>query len=75
MKGLHVSQLSAGYGAVQVLRDLSFSLPSGTVTGVLGANGCGKTTLLKSICGILPHTGYCTLHDVALDGLPARRMA
>ncbi|MBP3650229.1 MAG: ABC transporter ATP-binding protein [Clostridia bacterium] len=75
MKGLNVSQLSAGYGAVQVLRDLSFSLPSGTVTGVLGANGCGKTTLLKSICGILPHTGYCTLHEVSLDGLPARRMA
>ena len=64
MNGLCVNQMSAGYGSVQVLRDLSFSLPSGTVTGVLGANGCGKTTLLKSILGLTqPLSGEVELGD------------
>jgi iron complex transport system ATP-binding protein len=40
--------------------------------GILGANGCGKTTLLKSICGILPHKGTCLLENIPLEGMSSR---
>ena len=70
-----VSNLSAGYGPNNVVRELSFCAQRGELVGILGANGCGKTTLLKSVCGILPHTGTCTLHGTPLDSLPARQIA
>ena len=47
---LEVRNLSAGYGKKTILHDVSFSLESGTMTGLLGSNGSGKTTLLKSLC-------------------------
>lgn len=70
-----IRQLSAAYGNRAVLRDVSFALQDGTVTGLLGANGCGKTTLIKSVCGILPHEGSCVLDDTALERLSAKRLA
>jgi len=38
-------------GGVTVLPDLSFSVPAGTVVGLLGPSGCGKTTLMRAIVG------------------------
>ncbi|WP_294496080.1 ABC transporter ATP-binding protein [uncultured Gemmiger sp.] len=67
--------LSAGYGRQPVLRDISFTLEQGCLAGVLGANGCGKTTLLKAICGILPHAGRCTLQETCLEQLTPRQLA
>lgn len=54
---LKVNSLNAGYGKKQVLSQVCFSVGSHELMGVLGANGCGKTTLLKAICGILPCRG------------------
>ena len=70
-----VYDLAAGYGSKQILRGVSFHLESGTVTGLLGANGCGKTTLLKAICGILPHEGRCRMDGTALETLSAKDLA
>lgn len=70
-----VQGLSAGYGKAKVLENVSFSLEPGCVMGILGANGCGKTTLMKAICGILSHEGTCVLEGVALEGLSARQIA
>lgn len=70
-----VSHLFAGYGNRPVIRDLSFSLGSGRVMGLLGSNGSGKTTLMKAICGILPHGGRCTLDGIPLEGLPSKKLA
>lgn len=75
MSGFRVTDLCAGYGGRRVLDGLSFSMEPGRVMGVLGANGSGKTTLLRSICGILRHGGECTLGDVRLEGLNARRLS
>ena len=50
---LHVQGLSAGYGPVQVLYDVSFALAEGESISVLGANGAGKTTLLRAISGLM----------------------
>lgn len=67
--------LTAGYGNRDVIHSLSFTLEAGTINGILGANGCGKTTALKAICGILPHSGSCHLDGVCLESLTARQMA
>jgi len=50
---LEVRGLSASYGAVQALRDVTFTAPRAEVTAVLGANGAGKTTLLRTITGLV----------------------
>jgi branched-chain amino acid transport system ATP-binding protein len=50
---LEVSGLSAGYGASDVLHDVSFTVEKGGITTILGANGAGKTTLLRALCGML----------------------
>ena len=70
-----VHQLRAGYGQRNILSDVSFSMEEGRIVGVIGGNGCGKTTLLKSICGILPHEGTCTLMGTALERLSAKQLA
>lgn len=53
---LKASGVSKTYGATKALDDLELSLPYGRIVGLLGENGCGKTTLLKILAGVL--TGY-----------------
>ena len=48
------SHVSAGYAGNEILRDISLSRPRGKITSLIGPNGCGKTTLLKTACGLLP---------------------
>jgi branched-chain amino acid transport system ATP-binding protein len=49
---LEVRNLSAGYGSLTVLRDVSLSVPAGNIVGLLGANGAGKTTLMRALSGL-----------------------
>ena len=51
---LHLDQVSSSYGRVNVLQDLSFHVNQGEAVGILGRNGVGKTTALKTIMGLLP---------------------
>ena len=51
---LKVENLNQYYGGSHILRDLSFEAPIGQVTTLLGRNGVGKTTLLKSLMGLVP---------------------
>lgn len=67
--------LTVGYKHNTVIDHCSFSLECGSITGVLGANGCGKTTLLKAICGILPYQGTCTLDGIDMKSLSAKERA
>lgn len=75
MSFFSASLLTAGYGNGYVIKDVSFELNSGCMMGVLGANGSGKTTMLKAICGILPHEGSCQLEQTRLEDLSVRQMA
>ena len=63
MKLLTVNNLSAGYNGTNIIRNISFSVDSGQIIGILGANGCGKTTLIKSILGMVIPTKGDILFD------------
>ena len=49
-----MTNLNQYYGGSHILRDVSFELPAGKVTALLGRNGVGKTTLLKTLMGLVP---------------------
>ena len=57
MEILNLDRLSKNYGKIQALNQVSFSVPKGSVFGILGPNGSGKTTLLGSIMDILKSSG------------------
>ncbi|MCU6167662.1 ATP-binding cassette domain-containing protein, partial [Enterobacter roggenkampii] len=54
MKMIEINHLSKRFGHKQVLQDLTFSVPKGSVVGFVGENGAGKTTTMKAILGLLP---------------------
>jgi len=67
---LKVSHLNAYYGESHVLRDVSVFVDKGEVVVMLGPNGHGKSTLLKSICGLVENvTGTITYQDKGISGL------
>jgi branched-chain amino acid transport system ATP-binding protein len=76
MNALTISGLTVGYGAIEVLREVSLVVASGTIVTLVGANGAGKTTLLKTIAGILrPWRGTIALEGDEIGGQPSYRVA
>src|SRR5688572_25062325 len=68
---LAVSNLNQYYGGSHILRDLSFEVPEGRVTALLGRNGVGKTTLLRTLMGLVPAaTGTVTFGGRDLTAAP-----
>ncbi len=57
---LEVEHVSAGYGLVQILWDVSFTIKEKEIVSIIGPNGAGKTTLVKTIAG-LPKLSRCDL--------------
>lgn len=72
---LQVKHLSCGYGKDPVVRDVSFEVGEGERLCILGPNGCGKTTLLRGIMGIIPARGTVTVCGESLADLPSRQRA
>ncbi|WP_120500498.1 ABC transporter ATP-binding protein [Roseovarius sp. EL26] len=69
---LELRGINAGYGQVQVLRDLSLSVEGGEILCLLGRNGAGKTTTMKAIMGLLPlMSGEVALDEQIISQLPA----
>ena len=66
-----VEGLNQYYGGSHILRDVSFDVPTGQCTALLGRNGVGKTTLLKCIIGLLPiRSGTIQFDGRSIAGLP-----
>lgn len=72
---LLVEHLYCGYGKTQVIHDLSFQVAAGERLCILGPNGCGKTTLLRALAGVLPWQGYIEADGVSLHGLSPKQRA
>jgi len=71
MSMLQANGLCAGYGAIPVLRDITLSIAQGESVGILGHNGMGKTTLLRTLIGAL----RATAGTVMLNGTDITRAA
>jgi branched-chain amino acid transport system ATP-binding protein len=72
---LELSTVVTMYGAVRAVDGVSMSVPAGTLTAVLGANGAGKTSLLRTISGLVaPHTGLIRFDDQKITGVAADRI-
>lgn len=68
--------ISAGYPGREVLHDVSFTAPRGSVTALVGPNGCGKTTLLQVACGLIkPSAGEVTLEGKPIGSYKRKELA
>jgi branched-chain amino acid transport system ATP-binding protein len=73
---LEVRGLHAGYGSSEVLFGIDLDVAAGAIVGVLGRNGMGKTTLVRSLMGLLPPSaGTIAFDGTAIAGWPANRVA
>jgi branched-chain amino acid transport system ATP-binding protein len=67
---LKVTNIETYYGPIMAIRGVSFEVPQGGIVTILGANGAGKTTVLKTICGVMdPQKG-----SVVFEGSEIQRM-
>jgi len=72
---LEVRDLNVYYGAIHALQGISFSVEEGEIIALIGANGAGKSTTLKTISGLLrPRSGSITLRGESLIDLPAEEI-
>ncbi|MBT2333509.1 ABC transporter ATP-binding protein [Variovorax paradoxus] len=72
---LKVDKLEAGYGSGKVLFGVNFQVPKGEVTAIIGRNGVGKTTTLKTVMGIVQaSSGTVSIDGLDLSGKPAHEM-
>jgi branched-chain amino acid transport system ATP-binding protein len=65
---LQAKNICAYYGPTQVLHGLDLSITEGGITTLLGANGAGKTTMLRSVCGMVRTTGEVRFRDQEIAG-------
>jgi iron complex transport system ATP-binding protein len=73
---LTVEGLTLGYRERTVIQDLSLAVPSGRITAIVGANACGKSTLLRSMSRLLsPRAGQVLLDGKQVHRMPAKELA
>ena len=66
---LSVRNIETFYGPIMAIRGVSLDVPKGKIVTVLGANGAGKTTILKTICGVMdPQKGTVTFEGNEIQG-------
>lgn len=76
MEILNIDQLSSGYGQAQIVFDLDVSLQAGEAVALVGRNGAGKSTTLRSIMGLVPWIeGEIRFRQTSIVGLPTHTIA
>jgi len=68
---LEIQHLAAGYGRIDVLRDVSLAVPNGAIVGLLGPNGAGKSTLIRSVSGLT----HVRSGEILFEGKPIQGLA
>ncbi len=68
---MNVTGLSAGYGDIRVLHDISIEVRPAEIVTLLGVNGAGKSTLLRAVSGLITGTGSVRVDGAELNALPA----
>jgi branched-chain amino acid transport system ATP-binding protein len=72
---LEVTNVETYYGPIMAIRGISFSVPKGTIVTILGANGAGKTTILKTVSGVMdPQKGTVVFNGRPIHGLDPDRV-
>jgi branched-chain amino acid transport system ATP-binding protein len=72
---LNIQNIDVYYGDVQVIKDISLNVKNGELVAVIGGNGAGKTTMIKTISGILkPRHGTITFDGKIISGMDANRI-
>ncbi len=76
MAALNIEKLFCGYSGEIVVKDISFTLNEGEILSLAGPNGCGKTTLLRAVCGFIPIvSGGVFLDGTAVAEIPVKERA
>lgn len=72
---LKVEQLSVSYGGIKAVRNISFEVPDGKIVTLIGANGAGKSTTLRTISGLVkPQSGKILLDDEDITGMDSAQI-
>ncbi len=72
---LSLDQVEASYGPIQALFGVSLEIEEGKAVALMGRNGMGKSTTVKTICGMLSATGGIRFSGRRINGLPSHRIA
>ena len=75
MAMLNVENINVYYGAIHAVKGVSFTVEEGEIITLIGANGAGKSTILKTVSGLLhSHTGSITFQGENIGGVPAHKL-
>jgi branched-chain amino acid transport system ATP-binding protein len=72
---LTIDNLTVNYGAIRALHDVSLTVEAGSIVTLIGSNGAGKSTTLRTVSGLIkPVSGSITYEGERINGLPAHRI-
>ena len=72
---LEASKVVAGYGQTEILHGISITVDQGEIVTIIGPNGCGKSTLMKAIVGLVPvRTGSVAFRGEDISGRPPEQI-
>src|SRR6185436_2867394 len=72
---LEVNNIETYYGPIMAIRGVSFKVPRGKIVTILGANGAGKTTILKTVSGVMdPQKGSVSFEGRVIQGMDPDRV-
>ena len=72
---IKLNNVRAGYDGIEILHGISLEVKSGESLSIIGPNGCGKTTLLRCIAGILPFSGEILINDADIRKLKQKELS
>lgn len=72
---LEVTDLKVNYGLIQAIKGVSFTVNKGEIVALIGANGAGKTTIMHSVCNLIPKAGgKVTFEGNDITAIPAHKL-